>query len=58
MSKQNKMSKVKITNGDDHNFLEFLKINFPPVNYTFFPKNFYQASSSNSKFSKNTKIER
>jgi hypothetical protein len=53
MPKENETSKMKITNGDDHCFLEFLKINFTPVNYTGFTKKYYQASLNNCKYSKN-----
>jgi hypothetical protein len=46
--KENEVSKMKITNGEDHYFLKYFKINFTPVNFTFFLKYYHQASSNNS----------
>jgi hypothetical protein len=51
MAKENETSKMKITNGDDHYFLIFLKTNFTQVNYTVLTKYYYQASLNNSKYS-------
>jgi hypothetical protein len=56
MPKENETSKMKITNGDGQYLLKFLKINFIPVYYTFFTKNYYQASLNNTEFSEKTRI--
>jgi hypothetical protein len=48
MPKENETPKMKFTNGDDHYFLKFLKINFITENYSFFSKFYYQATSNTS----------